>query len=281
MRRKAIHRTEVLDALVDDLVARAPDHVVITGDLTNLSLDDEFIAARQWLERIGDPENVTAIPGNHDAYVSMRRDRSWDRWSEYLASDAEARALYAEDTEGGSVEFPTLRVRGSLAIVGVCSAIPTPPFFASGAVGSAQLGRLERILTDLSETDAFRVVLIHHPPDPGATSSRRALQDADALCALLRRTGADLVLHGHLHRTRIASIEGPNGAIPVVCVRSASDFGSKPGKRAQYHLFDIDEDGVSAGRPRFRIKLRARGWSPTADCFLDDSEGDGFLLGSD
>src|SRR5579863_1659945 len=67
--RHRFHRRDVVDMLVSDLQAQVPDHVAITGDLVNLSLEAEFAAARAWLENIGTPERVTVIPGNHDAYV--------------------------------------------------------------------------------------------------------------------------------------------------------------------------------------------------------------------
>jgi 3',5'-cyclic AMP phosphodiesterase CpdA len=90
-RRGSIHRTEVLEALLEELTAAAPDQIVITGDLTNVSLEEEFVAALDWLRRIGDPQRVTAIPGNHDAYVPVPRARSWDLWAEYLVSDSAGR----------------------------------------------------------------------------------------------------------------------------------------------------------------------------------------------
>ena len=58
---------DVLDALVSDMQAQQPDHVAVTGDLVNLALDAEFNPARQWLEGVGDPADVTVVPGNHDA----------------------------------------------------------------------------------------------------------------------------------------------------------------------------------------------------------------------
>ena len=36
--RHKYHRREVLDALVADMRAQAPDHIAVTGDLVNLSL---------------------------------------------------------------------------------------------------------------------------------------------------------------------------------------------------------------------------------------------------
>jgi 3',5'-cyclic AMP phosphodiesterase CpdA len=263
LRRRHAHRTLVLDALLADLHKTAPDHVVVTGDLTNVSLPDEFGAARRWLERIGNAQHVTAIPGNHDAYVPVSRARSWDLWSEWLTADTDWRAC--ADGESG---YPSVRVRGPLGLVGLCSARPTLPFLAGGSLGAAQLGRLERVLLALRERALVRVVLLHHAPVPGVVSARRALWDAKALCAVLERTGAELVLHGHLHRTRIDSVPGPEGPIPVVCARSASDVGSKPEKRAQYHLVDVDVTG--GGRPR--LALRVRGFDAEHGTFREEGE---------
>jgi 3',5'-cyclic AMP phosphodiesterase CpdA len=274
MRRGAIHRPEVLDAMLDDLRDAAPEQILITGDLTNVSLESEFPLARDWLRRIGSPERVTLVPGNHDAYVRVARARSWDLWSEYLESDAAGRELLGEgvDAKPGGIEFPSVRLRGPLAIVGLSSAQPTLPFLASGAVGAAQLGRLERVLQELAASDYFRVVLIHHPPVPGVATPRRALRDAPALCSVLWRTGADLVLHGHMHRTGLHRVRGRDGTIPVVGVRSSSDMGSKPHKRAQYHLYDVESDGRSGGRPCFRIAMRTRGFDAAARRFVSEGE---------
>ena len=49
--RHKFHRRDVLDALVSDMQAQAPDHIAITGDLVNISLDAEF--ARSEERRVG------------------------------------------------------------------------------------------------------------------------------------------------------------------------------------------------------------------------------------
>src|SRR6185437_13894221 len=54
--RHKFHRRDVLDALVSDLQAQAPDHIAITGDLLNLALEAEFAPSRTWLESIGAPD---------------------------------------------------------------------------------------------------------------------------------------------------------------------------------------------------------------------------------
>lgn len=278
LRRRHAHRPHVLEALIEDLQRQAPDHVAVTGDLTNVALEDEFVHARAWLRRIGAPDRVTAIPGNHDAYVHMPVERSWELWRDYLVSDESGEALLAdlwERKKPDALEFPSLRVRGALAIVGLCSAQPTPLFSASGALGADQRERLESVLTELGERGLVRVVLLHHPPYPGATSARRALSDAGPLCDLLRRVGAELVLHGHLHRTRLAEIAGPFGEIPVVGVRSASDVGERPGRCAQYHLYDIEPAGTGE-RPR--IVMRKRGYDEASGCFRAEGSPEGESL---
>ena len=153
--RHKYHRREVLDALVADLRAQRPDHIAVTGDLVNLALEAEFAPARAWLESIGDCEHVTVIPGNHDAYVRATQHRFAEMCGDYLRGDG---ALTA-----GPVTFPFLRRRGPLALIGVSSAVPTPPLMATGWLGQAQLDALDGILSQLSAEPAFRVLLIHHP----------------------------------------------------------------------------------------------------------------------
>lgn len=272
-----MHRPEVLDALLLDLEQSSPDHVVVTGDLTNISLPEEFEVARGWLERLGAPDHVTAVPGNHDAYVALPEEHSWAHWSEYLVSDAPGRALLADVCEpeaDSAIGFPSVRLATGVALVGLCSAWPTPALHASGTLGSLQLARLEAVLAALGELGRARVVLIHHPPSAGVVHRRRALLDADALGALLRRTGAELVLHGHLHRTLVGSLPGPQRSIPVVGVRSASHADTHANRCARYHTYAIE--GIDSTEPR--ITLHEREYDATTDTFLDAGPPEGRLL---
>ena len=51
--RKRIHDPGILRALVADVRTCQPDHIVVTGDLVNISLKDEFAAAATWLQTLG------------------------------------------------------------------------------------------------------------------------------------------------------------------------------------------------------------------------------------
>jgi 3',5'-cyclic AMP phosphodiesterase CpdA len=230
--RRKYHRREVLDGLVSDLKRQAPDHIAITGDLVNLALEAEFASSLAWLESIGPPDRVTAIPGNHDAYVRATRHRFSEVWADYLNGD---------DSSGSSI-FPSLRRRGPLALIGLSSALPTLPFMATGTLGRAQLNALERVLEKLSAEQAFRVLQVHHPLRSDSRIKR--LTDSQALIALIRLHGVELVLHGHDHVHSSIWIEGPTAAIPVIGVPSASALAHGRHPAAAYNLFTVEHDGV-------------------------------------
>jgi 3',5'-cyclic AMP phosphodiesterase CpdA len=231
--RRKYYRREVLDALVADMQARAPDHIAVTGDLVNLALDAEFAPARAWLESVGKPDRVTVVPGNHDAYVRATQHCFVEAWGDYLRGDQLAQ---------GAI-FPSLRRRGPLALISVSSAVPTPPLMATGWLGLSQLASLGRMLAQLSVEQAFRVLLIHHPLRSDAYAKR--LTDSSELCALLLRYGVELVLHGHDHVHSTIWIDGPNGPIPALGVPAASALARGRHPAAAYNLFSIERDGAA------------------------------------
>jgi 3',5'-cyclic AMP phosphodiesterase CpdA len=228
-RRRWKYRPEIAARVLDDLAALAPDHVAVTGDLTHMGLRAEIVEARGWLARLGPPERVTLVPGNHDAYGAESEHGWMDAWGPYFNSDPGA----------GGAPFPSLRVRGPLALVGLCSAVPTPLDLATGRAGEAQLAPLPDLLRDLAARRLCRVVLVHHPPTRAHVSWRRRLEDGPALCEILARAGAELVLHGHAHRAARDAIAAPRGAIPVLGVPATSS--ALPARRGAHQLFEIAE----------------------------------------
>ena len=225
-KRRAIHRAEVLTAVVADLKAQAPDHIAVTGDLVNLSLSNEFAPARAWLEQLGAPDRASFVPGNHDAYVRAASGHAAREWGDYMRGDK-------------GETFPFVRRRETVALVGVSSALPTLPLAATGQVGPDQLARLGEVLAGLAREKLFRVVLIHHPP-VGDVNRFRRLSDAPALRDVLRKHGADLLLHGHLHKNSLIWITGPREGVPCIGAPSASAALDHHDEPAGYNLFEID-----------------------------------------
>src|ERR1700759_4627273 len=228
--RHKYYRREVLDALVRDLQAQTPDHIAVTGDLVNLALAAEFGLARAWLQSVGQADRVTAIPGNHDAYVRATRHRFVESFGDYLRGD-----------EPALQDFPFLRRRGPVALIGLSSAVPTAPFMATGTLGATQIAALERILVSLSTQQVFRVLLVHHPLRSDSRPKR--LTDSASLIALLKKHGAELILHGHDHIHSTMWFDGPDRKIPSIGVPAASALARGRHPAAAYNLYAIEREG--------------------------------------
>jgi 3',5'-cyclic AMP phosphodiesterase CpdA len=240
-KRHRHHSREVLDTIVRDMHAREPGHIAVTGDLVNISLDQEFANAARWLDQVGPPQNVTLVPGNHDAYIRRVAGHAAQHWREYMRGDDGA-------------DFPFVRRRGPVAIVGLTTSLPTGPFMATGRLGSDQLARFAEILIALAREPVFRVVLIHHPPIPNSGHYMKRLIDGPIFRALLAEHGAELLLHGHNHEQQLMWLDGPGGRIPAIGVPSASAIVSDHDEPAAYNMYRIE------GEPgAWRCEMISRG----------------------
>ncbi|MFT8776714.1 MAG: metallophosphoesterase [Gluconacetobacter liquefaciens] len=232
-RRRFLHVDTVLDALVTDLRAMAPDAVALTGDLTNLGLPVECRRAAAWVAaRL--PRQTAIIPGNHDMLVREPWDATLGAWKPWMAARPD--------------DFPFVRRFGPIALIGVNSACPTPWFSAAGRIGASQAARLTEILHETGREGAFRVVMIHHPPVPGIVTRRKALQDAGLFATAIARSGAELILHGHSHRSGLSSLPGPTATVPVLGIASASMLAPGQERTAAWHHIRVagTERGYSA-----------------------------------
>jgi 3',5'-cyclic AMP phosphodiesterase CpdA len=250
-RRKGIHDRGVLPALVEDLHQARPDHIAVTGDLTNLSLPAEFVRAGAWLTRLSGTAEVTAIPGNHDAYVAVPWENSLAHWERFMSGAADP-PFTDERPVRSPEDFPFVRLRGPLALIGLSSAAPMPAWSAAGRLGTAQLARLAGQLEALA--GRFRVVMVHHPPLPGAAKPSKQLADAAGLREVIRSHGAELVLFGHTHSSGLDRLATPQGHAPAIGVPSASARSHHGKGHARYHLYRIERDG-----PGWSVTVEVRG----------------------
>ncbi len=262
LRRSKIHRPEVLEALQSDLRIQEPDHVAVTGDLVNISLPAEFELAAKWLPLLGLPDRVTVVPGNHDAYVTMPWAQSWSHWAPYMASETATGEIIAH---AGFEDFPLVRRRAPVAIVGLTSALPTRLGLASGQLGLRQATALAERLVELGREGLFRIVLIHHPPIAGSNRRRKRLDDSELFRHAVETAGAELVLHGHNHRFEMGDLVGPHGPVPVIGVASASAVtGTHNTPSSQYHLYGIARTGNG-----WTLTWRTRAYDMASGVFVD------------
>jgi len=248
LRRRHEHRTDVLDALRADLQAEHLDHIAVTGDLTHLGLPQEFREAATWLARLGKPDGITVVPGNHDAYVREPWQQTFAQWSAYMQGDD------ATESAESDAAFPSLRIRRQVALIGLSTARPSAPFLATGRLGEGQLQRLDRMLEQTAGSGLFRVVLLHHPPAAHTVRWRKSLLDGAALRGVLARRGVELVLHGHAHFSAATYLDAVRGRNLAIGVPSASAIGKKVDRYATYHVYSIRRSNAGW---RLRVSVRA------------------------
>jgi 3',5'-cyclic AMP phosphodiesterase CpdA len=264
LQRESGHGDIILSALEADLAKTKPDHIAITGDLTHLSLPAEFKKTKQWLRSLGSPSQVTVIPGNHDTYVHTDWHNTMIHWTEYMRSDTQREN--DQNIKNLAHIFPCLRIRGRVAIIGVCTALPSAPHLAVGSIGADQLHRLEKILSQIARQKYFRILLIHHPPASGTVSWRKRLTDAPALQSILSQFGVELILHGHAHRVHQSCLKTPSGSVPVMGAPSITSLDHPQERRARYYLYHISNSDND-----WNVRLQERIYSHDKKCFVNSS----------
>ena len=263
-KRRFEHRPEVLEALQRDLRQFSLDQLLITGDLTHIGLPREFEQAAAWLRQLGEPGQIALVPGNHDACVAAPWQDTFALWQDYMSSDKTLAH------HGGAGLFPSLRVRGEIAFIGLSTGCPKPPLMATGTAGAEQLARLPALLRESAADGLLRVVHLHHSPLPGHEKWRKRLTDATAVQAVLREHGAELILHGHGHRAHYNELPTRSGIAPVIAVPSASALGLHGADVASYNCYSVGrlEDG-------WRLEIQARHYDSDSGEFV---QGEGKTL---
>jgi 3',5'-cyclic AMP phosphodiesterase CpdA len=173
---------DVVEGLLEDLASVEPTLVVVSGDLTQRARRKEFVAARQFLDRI--PFSRLVVPGNHDIPL-------FDLVTRFARPLARFRHYIGEDVD------PFIET-DAVAVLGLNTARSTT--WKDGRISLAQIEDLRRRLGPVPE-HVSKVLVTHHPflPPPGDASpplvgrAKEALQAAEAC-------GVGLLLAGHLHR---------------------------------------------------------------------------------
>lgn len=190
--------------------AAGADHLVITGDLTEDARDAQFsllaelLAASPFL-----PEQVTLVPGNHDAYAP-------DAWSRALDGPLAAWA----PTSRGLVDL------ADALLVPLSTAVEQFWTRSSGAL--AELPDLGTLLE--RARDRAVLVALHHPPFRVLHHWIHGLSNHVDVHALLAAHPSLHCLHGHTHRATTRAVDG--GAPRLFCVEAVAESAA-PGRSYQ------------------------------------------------
>lgn len=208
------------------------DHVVVSGDLTELGDDAEYELFGEILESSEiAPEHITLVPGNHDAYTSR------DGWERALAGPL-APWAGTSARAGSAVHVVD---RGAAAFVPLDVTVHQSVLWSGGELRAETAARIDRLARNPSLADKPVVVVIHHPPFPKHDNPAYRLVDSlkgsELVYELLARHRNLHLLHGHFHR--ILDRDRMFGAPGV-----ADDVEGEPRVR----LYDVDGGRlVSAG----------------------------------
>lgn len=239
--RRGQHDIAILEALVEDLSAEELDHILVTGDLTNLALESEFARARGLLEPIAAYDRLSIVPGNHDIYTrGSERDRRFERYFGDL--------MWPPETDASEHTYPWYKDVGGVAVVGLCSARPRLPFIATGEVGSEQLARLEELGRRHDFANRFTIVLVHHNLHERTKRKNlmHGLNDRHALLDLCESLGVNMVLHGHTHVAHTFN----HGPVRVTGCGSSTWKSEHPDHVARYNIYHVREDGLAEVKTR-------------------------------
>lgn len=261
LHRHKLHLPEVANAIRSDILNANPAHVAFTGDLINIAASGEFTQGTAWLEEFGTGDFISFTPGNHDAYVPVPWQKGLGHFSAHMTSDMRLDA-----------QFPFIRLRRNVALMGVNGAAKQSLMRAGGKIGRDQRSRLSAALRDLQARGFYRVVMIHHPPGVGLAHPLRALSDAAEIQDILMKDGAELVLHGHNHMRSLTFLEGESGQIPIIGVPSASMANTSRHDIAAWNRYDI-----SRSKGQWHTQVSIRMWNPETKSIMD---GDKFVLPS-
>ena len=157
-----------------------PSLVVVSGDLTQRAKEDQFRAARTWLDALTSPYLV--VPGNHDIPL-------YDVWNRFLHPLRRYRDLITDDLMPHHVD-------DELAVVGLNTAHNFT--IKDGKVTIDQARAAAALLADAG--DRFKMIVAHHPfVLPNGRPARDRADGAAEATPILRDAGVAIICTGHLH----------------------------------------------------------------------------------
>lgn len=186
-RKRAYGRVDtasMLENCVRDVLQlpQLPDAVMLTGDLVDWGLPDDYALLRELIQPLTDALPLYLLPGNHDDRSALKEafpDHAYlQQWSPFIqyVIDVHPVRLIALDT--------------------------VIPGSGGGELCAQRLAWLEDALA--SQPDRPTVVALHHPPFATGIGhmDRLGLRNHEALAnIIMRHSQVERVIAGHLHRS--------------------------------------------------------------------------------
>jgi 3',5'-cyclic AMP phosphodiesterase CpdA len=228
----------ILDPLAAFVGETKPDLVAISGDFTQRARTVEYIAAREFLDRIPFPKVV--VPGNHDVPLRnlfLRFFRSLDSYRRYICDDLEP--FFADD---------------EIAIAGVNTARALT--WKDGRINRFQLARLRERFKSLKGNQT-RIVVTHHPFDLPAGAHGEVVGRSRLAMITLAQCQVDMLLAGHFHIAGIGQTAKrynmPGFSALIVSSGTSTSTRERGGQSNSLNVIRIEPQ---------RITIDRRVWAP-------------------
>lgn len=214
-------------------------HIVISGDLTEMGTPTEYEHLAELLDESEvEPDTVTLIPGNHDAYTSP------DGWKRAMAGPLAKFAPTSAAEPGKVVD------RGEIAFLPIDVTKYQTVARSGGELTQATIDAVDARLGDRALQNKAVVVVQHHPPFSNPHSPWHFIDGlagyARMLACLAKHPRVQL-LHGHNHQITDRVVQLPL----QVGERLRSVVGSVRLVPRVFSASAIVEDEL--GRPRVRL----------------------------
>ena len=222
------------ELLVERIQEMEWDHLVISGDITQLSLEKEFSLAREVLDPLlQQNDRVTVVPGNHDRYVNQEQGK--DLFSKYFGEFF------------GSNEIHVSKINQKWVLVGWDSAHPNDLKTASGTVKSSTIRSTENLIKN--SPDHTNLIVVNHfpltfPEDWKYDRFHELYNLVPIRNWILQNPQIRLYLHGHIHSNWVHRI--PRDSAPELLLVNSAASCSKlhTGQSSSFHQIVLEESNV-------------------------------------
>ncbi|MBF0141567.1 MAG: metallophosphoesterase [Magnetococcales bacterium] len=240
-----------------------PDLVVITGDLTEWALPDEFKMAQKFIMDLMKALNlpmtrVAVVPGNHDINRKLCESyfnecsgngkkpqlpyvKKWEPWINFFKSLYKGVANVTFTVKAPWTLFVIDDLKLIIAGLNATWKESHQDSDHYGHCGEQQYHWFKDKIGQYRRDGWWCIGAIHHNPIRGATDDDENLRDVDDLTQWIG-PDLDLLLHGHTHSTG----ENMLNTLPVFATGSAGlKATARPGEVPnQYQVLFIDSSGV-------------------------------------
>ncbi len=204
------------------------DHLIISGDLTCVSLEQEFQKARQRFQPLlEDPKKATIVPGNHDRYVKAACQP--DLFRKYFGE------FFVESG------IKTQALTPDWHLIGWDSTHPNDWITAAGTVTRETLLATESYIQ--AQPPGTRFILVNHyplwfPPTQTVKPLHELYNLAYVFDWIKRQPRIAIYLHGHIHHNW--SHQLPRKSEPLYLINSASSTSKlQPGQTSAFHRIHL------------------------------------------